>query len=172
MQAGHVLRTSLRHSSCHRSLINASRTPLIPRHSLASQASSSRLAAALDTQRHARNVRSLSTKPQEEEEASASSSVQADSSAKSVDGSKDEDGLPMLRRPLGVTEKPTSLKKTWEETKEELMDQEKRMEKRKHLCVILLLIGAVPSDSSLRYSPLFVRFLLDCEKQQKGTSQI
>ena len=156
MQAGHVLRTSLRHSSCHRSLINASRTPLVPRHSLASQASSSRLTAALDTQRHALNVRSLSTKPRKEA-ASASSttgtnrrtsrSVQADP-AESENGNKDKDDIPMLRRPLGVAEKPTSLKKTWEETKEELMDQEKRMAKRTHLCVILTYLGAVPPDSS------------------------
>ncbi|PCH35341.1 hypothetical protein WOLCODRAFT_133830 [Wolfiporia cocos MD-104 SS10] len=41
--------------------------------------------------------------------------------------------LQILQRPLGVRERPTSEPKTWEQTKEELLNQEKRLEKRKAL---------------------------------------
>ncbi|KAL6302989.1 ATP10 protein-domain-containing protein [Sparassis latifolia] len=41
--------------------------------------------------------------------------------------------LPLLQRPLGVRGRPTSLVKTWAQTREELMDQEMRMQKRNHL---------------------------------------
>ncbi|OSX60897.1 hypothetical protein POSPLADRAFT_1047219 [Postia placenta MAD-698-R-SB12] len=41
--------------------------------------------------------------------------------------------LPLLQRPPGVRERPTTERKTWAQTRDELMDQEKRMEKRRHL---------------------------------------
>jgi hypothetical protein len=47
-----------------------------------------------------------------------------------------EDGLPplpLLQKPLGVKERPTTVPKTWEERKADLLNQEKRLEQRKHL---------------------------------------
>lgn len=41
--------------------------------------------------------------------------------------------LPLLQRPLGVREKPQPRAKTWSDTKEKFMDQDKRMEERSHL---------------------------------------
>jgi len=46
---------------------------------------------------------------------------------------EDPDAIPLLQRPLGVRERPTTQVKTWAQTREELMDQEKRLEKRHHL---------------------------------------
>ncbi|PIL23340.1 hypothetical protein GSI_14651 [Ganoderma sinense ZZ0214-1] len=43
------------------------------------------------------------------------------------------DELPLLQRPLGVKEKPKARVKTWSDTKEKFMDQDKRMEERTHL---------------------------------------
>ena len=44
--------------------------------------------------------------------------------------------LPLLQRPLGVKEKPKARVKTWSDTKEKFMDQDRRMEERTHLCVV------------------------------------
>jgi len=41
--------------------------------------------------------------------------------------------LPILQKPLGVKERPTTLAKTWEERKADLLNQEKRLEQRRHL---------------------------------------
>jgi ATPase complex subunit ATP10 len=41
--------------------------------------------------------------------------------------------LPILQKPLGVKERPTALAKTWEERKADLLNQEKRLEQRRHL---------------------------------------
>lgn len=46
-----------------------------------------------------------------------------------------QDDLPLLQRPLGVKEKPKARSKTWSDTKEKFMDQDKRIEERTHLCV-------------------------------------
>ena len=44
--------------------------------------------------------------------------------------------LPLLQRPLGVEEKPTTHLKTFDErSKEILFDDKKRMDQRRHLCV-------------------------------------
>ena len=44
--------------------------------------------------------------------------------------------LPLLQRPLGVKENPKARVKTWSDTKEKFMDQDRRMEERTHLCVV------------------------------------
>ncbi|KZT65278.1 hypothetical protein DAEQUDRAFT_801836 [Daedalea quercina L-15889] len=44
-----------------------------------------------------------------------------------------ESRLPLLQRPLGVSERPTSLPQSWEQKREELLDQEKRLKKRHEL---------------------------------------
>jgi hypothetical protein len=51
-------------------------------------------------------------------------------------GQKDEPGLPLLNRPLGVLERPTTVVKTRTEKMRELMDQDVRIAQRKHLCVL------------------------------------
>ena len=51
-----------------------------------------------------------------------------------VSPSKDElPPLPILQKPLGIKERPTALAKTWEERKADLLNQEKRLEQRRHL---------------------------------------
>ncbi|EGN92870.1 hypothetical protein SERLA73DRAFT_116717 [Serpula lacrymans var. lacrymans S7.3] len=44
-----------------------------------------------------------------------------------------EPTVPLLQRPLGVKDRPLPLEKTWADTREEMMDQEKRLEQRRHL---------------------------------------
>ncbi|KAH9852233.1 ATP10 protein-domain-containing protein [Lenzites betulinus] len=41
--------------------------------------------------------------------------------------------LPLLQRPLGLRDRPKAKSKSWEETKEKYIDQDKRMEERTHL---------------------------------------
>ncbi|KAH9899223.1 ATP10 protein-domain-containing protein [Cubamyces lactineus] len=41
--------------------------------------------------------------------------------------------LPLLQRPLGVRQKPKPRAKSWEETREKYIDQDKRLEERHHL---------------------------------------
>ncbi|KAI0654418.1 ATP10 protein-domain-containing protein [Cubamyces menziesii] len=41
--------------------------------------------------------------------------------------------LPLLQRPLGVRQKPKPRVKSWEDTKEKFLDQDKRLEERHHL---------------------------------------
>lgn len=60
-------------------------------------------------------------------------------SAVQADGTQEPLPLPLLQRPLGLPERPTTQVKTWAQTREELMDQDKRLEKRHHLCVSNLL---------------------------------
>jgi hypothetical protein len=51
-----------------------------------------------------------------------------------ADPAKDElPPLPILQKPLGVRELPTAVPKTWEERKADLLNQEKRLEQRRHL---------------------------------------
>jgi mitochondrial ATPase complex subunit ATP10 len=52
-------------------------------------------------------------------------------------GTKERGTLSLLQRPLGVTEPPQSRAKTWSEKRDELLDQDIRMAKRRHLCVLL-----------------------------------
>ena len=53
---------------------------------------------------------------------------------KSTEAPPDDDVmLPFLQRPLGVKERPSPVIKTWADTREELMNQETRLEQRKHL---------------------------------------
>jgi hypothetical protein len=47
----------------------------------------------------------------------------------------DPDTLPFLGRPLGVREPPSTRAPSWEERRAELLDQDKRLAKRDHLCV-------------------------------------
>jgi hypothetical protein len=64
--------------------------------------------------------------------------------ATSADADKDADientgppPLPLLRRPLGVPEKPTARVQTLDERSKELIfDDGKRMEQRRHLCAL------------------------------------
>ncbi|KAF8609167.1 hypothetical protein BDV93DRAFT_518022, partial [Ceratobasidium sp. AG-I] len=46
-----------------------------------------------------------------------------------------DEGLPLsfLSRPLGVNEPPSSVPKSWSQTREELLDRNKHMEKRRHI---------------------------------------
>ncbi|KAI0828640.1 ATP10 protein-domain-containing protein [Trametes gibbosa] len=44
-----------------------------------------------------------------------------------------ETALPLLQRPLGLRDRPKAQAKSWEETKEKYIDQDKRMEERTHL---------------------------------------
>ncbi|KAH9917170.1 ATP10 protein-domain-containing protein [Fomitopsis serialis] len=46
---------------------------------------------------------------------------------------KPESPIPLLQRPLGVPERPSSLPQSWEQKREELLDQEKRLKKRHEL---------------------------------------
>jgi hypothetical protein len=46
-------------------------------------------------------------------------------------------GIPPLRRPLGVLDVPTTKTKTLSERSADLLDQEKQLEKRRHLCVVI-----------------------------------
>lgn len=56
------------------------------------------------------------------------------SNSQDVTANTEDAPLPLLQRPPGVRERPTTERKTWAQTRDELMDQEKRMEKRRHLC--------------------------------------
>ncbi|KAI6029572.1 hypothetical protein PISMIDRAFT_9279 [Pisolithus microcarpus 441] len=44
-----------------------------------------------------------------------------------------EPPLPLLQRPLGVTERPQAHIKSWEDTRKELVDEEMRLRQREHL---------------------------------------
>jgi ATPase complex subunit ATP10 len=43
--------------------------------------------------------------------------------------------IPPLRRPLGVLDVPTTKTKTFSERTADFLNQEKQLEKRRHLCV-------------------------------------
>ncbi len=60
--------------------------------------------------------------------------------------------LPLLQRPLGVREKPQPRAKTWSDTKEKFMDQDKRMEERSHLCVFAFLVSSPKADWGMGYT--------------------
>jgi len=45
--------------------------------------------------------------------------------------------IPPLRRPLGVVDVPTTKTKTLSERSADLLNQEKQLEKRRHLCVAI-----------------------------------
>jgi hypothetical protein len=47
----------------------------------------------------------------------------------------DAPAIPPLRRPLGVPEVPTTKTKTLSEKSADFLNQEKQLEKRRHLCV-------------------------------------
>ena len=49
--------------------------------------------------------------------------------------------LPLLQRPLGVRQKPKPRVKSWEDTKEKFLDQDKRMEERHHLYVVFYFLA-------------------------------
>ncbi|RPD61372.1 hypothetical protein L227DRAFT_592925 [Lentinus tigrinus ALCF2SS1-6] len=65
-------------------------------------------------------------------EAKGKEKVIADA-ASSTKTAKGDDTLPLLQRPLGVREKPKAKTKSWADTKEKFIDQDKRMEERTHL---------------------------------------
>lgn len=50
--------------------------------------------------------------------------------------------LPLLQRPLGVREPPTTLARTSKDTINDMMDQKKRMDNRKHLYVVYNYLGS------------------------------
>ena len=76
------------------------------------------------------NASSSSTPPPAEGPSSPSESV-----AENIVKSKPAPALTWLPRPLGVREPPSSQPKTWAQTKAELLDREKHLEKRRHLYV-------------------------------------
>jgi len=49
----------------------------------------------------------------------------------------DTPAIPPLRRPLGVPDVPTTKTKTLSERSADFLNQEKQLEKRRHLCVAL-----------------------------------
>jgi hypothetical protein len=57
-----------------------------------------------------------------------------------------ETQLPILPRPLGQKEPPTTAQKTWQEKKEEMLDRGKRLEKRKALYVSFRSFRSIPFD--------------------------
>jgi hypothetical protein len=46
-----------------------------------------------------------------------------------------DEPIPLLQRPLGVPERPTTVTKTWTDKRNELMNQDIRLAQRKHLFV-------------------------------------
>ena len=98
-------------------------------------------------QSHRRLVSSTSERRTEQPSpAAASSSPVVESKGKEKETAQAADAsavtkgdeLPLLQRPLGVREKPTPKVKSWSDTKEKFMDQDKRLEERTHLYVSLL----------------------------------
>ncbi|KAI0918667.1 hypothetical protein AcV5_002594 [Taiwanofungus camphoratus] len=83
--------------------------------------------------RHTQSNNSAATSLRESEADSNSKGKQKESVKQKPKDVTEEPPLPMLQRPLGVRDRPTTEPKTWAQTREELMDQEKRLEKRKHL---------------------------------------
>jgi len=56
------------------------------------------------------------------------------SSSSSIDKKIDVDApLPLLQRPLGIQDRPVAYNKSWDDTRNELMDQETRLQQRQHL---------------------------------------
>jgi ATPase complex subunit ATP10 len=45
--------------------------------------------------------------------------------------------IPPLRRPLGVLDVPTTKSKSLSERSADFLNQEKQLEKRRHLCVVI-----------------------------------
>ena len=61
-----------------------------------------------------------------------------ENAARTIKNTEDENKappLPLLQRPLGVKEIPTSVPRTADEKLEDMLDQEKRMQRRRHLYV-------------------------------------
>ena len=50
----------------------------------------------------------------------------------------EDEPLPLLQRPLGVPERPTTVVRTWADKRNDLMNQDIRLAQRKHLLVNLL----------------------------------
>lgn len=80
-------------------------------------------------------ARYVSTTPQRRSSAAQSKGKEKDLTPPATDAAVVQDELPLLQRPLGVKEKPKARVKTWSDTKEKFMDQDRRMEERTHLCV-------------------------------------
>ncbi|ELU41512.1 ATP10 domain-containing protein [Rhizoctonia solani AG-1 IA] len=61
----------------------------------------------------------------------------------------EDTGVPLqfLSRPLGVTEVPSALPKSWEAKREELLDREKHIERRRHLWALLSLLNVLQIHS-------------------------
>ena len=81
-------------------------------------------------------------------------------SAELSEAAADAKPLPLLNRPLGVKEKPSARVKTWSDTKEKFLDQNKRLEERHHLYVA----------QSLLYKGILLS-LLEREKQREDISR-
>jgi ATPase complex subunit ATP10 len=58
--------------------------------------------------------------------------------AEAEETSDDAFAIPPLRRPLGVLDVPTITTKTLSERSADFLNQEKQLEKRRHLCVVAL----------------------------------
>ena len=96
-------------------------------------------------QRRSNEASSPQTEP-----ASASSKGKEKETAPAAEASQGaaQDGLPLLQRPLGVKEKPKARVKAWSDTKEKFMDQDKRMEERTHLYVVVLALSTICASST------------------------
>ncbi|KAI0754405.1 ATP10 protein-domain-containing protein [Daedaleopsis nitida] len=70
----------------------------------------------------------VESKGKERESAPKTKSSSATPAAANVD-----DALPLLQRPLGVRKQPKAKSKSWDDTKEKFIDQDKRLEERTHL---------------------------------------
>ena len=79
--------------------------------------------------------RSSASSPDGPATAAQSRGKEKDLTQPATDAAVVQDELPLLQRPLGVKEKPKARVKTWSDTKEKCMDQDRRMEERTHLCV-------------------------------------
>lgn len=64
----------------------------------------------------------------------SSSAVQVEKVVSGEKAKEDDDELPFLPRPLGIFDRPTTLQKSWKESTLELMDQDVRLERRRHMC--------------------------------------
>jgi hypothetical protein len=71
----------------------------------------------------------LGAESSHDESISAKDEIKVDARAKQAD----DDTLPYLPRPLGVPEPPSTLRKSWKDATMELMDQDVRLARRKHM---------------------------------------
>ena len=63
-----------------------------------------------------------------------------------------DDELPFLPRPLGVFDQPTTYRKSWKENTLELMDQDVRLERRRHMYEFFSSLGKTNDSLSCAVS--------------------